>query len=195
MRRPAAGILGRAFALRRPGDHLIPSSSCAAPPRRPRRSRGSLREGRMEGRAPSARHRRRTSLRSSRRPSRRSRRARRHAVRLTATAIRRSSRGARRGQCRSPETLDHDPEVEGGHERDEHVERDVEAELAMRLGETPRSGRRATRRSRPASRVTQALDVPGERLQLQPDLLVGHVLGDEEAHRRPPLLHERLSEA
>ena len=33
--------------------------------------------------------------------------------------------------------------------------------------------------------------VPGERLQLEPDLLVGEVLAHEVAHRRPPLLDER----
>ena len=33
--------------------------------------------------------------------------------------------------------------------------------------------------------------VPGERLELEPDLLVGEVLAHEVAHRRSPLLHER----
>ena len=33
--------------------------------------------------------------------------------------------------------------------------------------------------------------VPRERLQLEPDLLVGLVLAHEVAHRRPPLLDER----
>ena len=33
--------------------------------------------------------------------------------------------------------------------------------------------------------------VPRERLQLEPDLLVGDVLADKVAHRRPPLLDER----
>ena len=32
--------------------------------------------------------------------------------------------------------------------------------------------------------------IPGERLQLEPDLLVGDVLADQVTHRRPPLLDE-----
>ena len=39
--------------------------------------------------------------------------------------------------------------------------------------------------------LAQVRIVPGERLQLEPDLLVGDVLADEVAHRRPPLLDER----
>ena len=35
------------------------------------------------------------------------------------------------------------------------------------------------------------MPVPGERLELEPDLLVADVLLDEVAHRRAPLLDER----
>ena len=40
--------------------------------------------------------------------------------------------------------------------------------------------------------LAQADVVPGERLQFEPDLLVGRVLAHQIAHRRPPLLDEGL---
>ncbi len=42
----------------------------------------------------------------------------------------------------------------------------------------------------PRDPLAQLRPVPGERLQLEPDLLVGHVLLDEEPHGGAPLLDE-----
>ena len=88
------------------------------------------------------------------------------------------------------EALDDDPDVERHHERDERLERHVDPELAVRLLE--RLGQHGAPFGIDAREALAQLRlVPGERLQLEPDLLVGDVLAHQVAHRRPPLLDER----
>ena len=89
------------------------------------------------------------------------------------------------------EALDDDPDVERHHERDERLERHLDPELAVRLGERlGEHGAPLGVHAREA--LAQPGVVPGERLQLEPDLLVGDVLAHQVAHRRAPLLDERL---
>ena len=87
-----------------------------------------------------------------------------------------------------PQPFEDDPLVEGDHERDERVERHRDpvllARLRERLGED-----RAPFVVNASDALLELGPVPGERLQLVPDLLVLAV-GVEVAHRRPPLLGE-----
>ena len=88
-----------------------------------------------------------------------------------------------------PEPLDDDPDVERHDERDERVERHLDAELAMRLLEGL-GEHRAPLPVHAREALAQVRLVPRERLELEPDLLVGDVFAHEVAHRRPPLLEE-----
>ena len=70
------------------------------------------------------------------------------------------------------EPLDDDPQVERHHERDERLERHLDAELAMRLLECL-GEHRAPLGVHAREALAQVGLVPRERLQLEPDLLVG----------------------
>ena len=87
------------------------------------------------------------------------------------------------------QSLEDDPLVEGDHERDQRVQRHLDAVALVRLGE--RLGQHgAPFGVHVRDALAQLRAVPGERLQLEPDLLVLAV-GVEVAHRRAPLLDER----
>ena len=87
------------------------------------------------------------------------------------------------------EPFEHDPFVEGVDEGDERPEWDVDAESLAH-------GRERLRQHRlplgvhPCKPLLQLWTIPGERLQLEPDLLIRKVLV-EIGHRRPPLHEER----
>ena len=100
------------------------------------------------------------------------------------------SRSSRVPRVDAAQALDDDAEVEGHHERDERLERQLDPQLAMRRFE--RLGQHdSPLRVHAREALAEIVVVPGERLQLEPHLLVRDVLADQVAHRRPPLLHER----
>ena len=110
-------------------------------------------------------------------------------IATSARATRRSSRGAPGAPARFRQPVEHDPLVERVDERDQRLERDVEPELGA-------DGRKGLAqdgtplRVYPHEPLAELGPVPGQGLQLEPDLLVRTILV-EVGHRRPPLLDER----
>ncbi len=86
------------------------------------------------------------------------------------------------------EPLEHDPLVERVHERDQRLERQLEPEL-LADGSEGLAEDGAPLGVHPCERLVQLGPVPGECLQLEPDLLVRQVLV-EVGHRRAPLLEK-----
>ena len=89
----------------------------------------------------------------------------------------------------SRKPLEHDSLVEGDDQRDERFERHLDPVVLAWRGEGLCQNRPPLG-VHPVDALLQLGPVPGERLELVPDLLVGSVFAHHVAHRRPPLLEE-----